>query len=377
MSEYDLIAGECILFVLGGLELGGAERQALHLARYLNKAGFNVQVWGFGPPGAVADLCTEAGISWRTIPFTWQGNRLQKLAALLHLTRELRRIKPDVILPYTMWPNVACGVVWRMTGARRCLWNQRDEGLHRMGNCIERLAVRNASGWISNSTAGIDFLVNTYGIRREAIMFVHNGIELNKCQKSRAEWRAELGLSEEDFVACMVANFHIYKDHDTLLRSWVLVSQQLDVYGLRAMLLLAGYDSGTLSQLKSLAFDLNLCEHVRFLGQVHDISGLLKTADLGTFSSQHEGCPNAILEYMAAGLPVVATDIPGIRDAVGYDGGNLLAPIQNAEVFADQVIRFALNARLRGEVGAANQRRIHESFSVEQMCQTMRKLIIS
>jgi glycosyltransferase involved in cell wall biosynthesis len=103
---------------------------------------------------------------------------------------------------------------------------------------------------------------------------------------------------------------------------------------------------------------------------VKDISGLLCATDLLVHSSLLEGCPDSVLEAMAVGLPVAATDIPGIREAVGPAGYEHLAPVGYPDTLAQRILRFALDAQLRQEVGAANRARIAVFFSPERMCRT-------
>jgi len=175
------LKGRRIIFVLFNLELGGAERQALILAHHLvqhEKA--KVEVWGFNKTGPVAQICDQLGLPWRIVPFPLKsgsfarkklpqerkgakknqqnqqedfgdsisppsgfrgrffaplrlGGRLlaPSLVGLVRLALSLRRARPDVLLPYTFVPNVVCGLIWKWTGARACVWNQRDEGVMR------------------------------------------------------------------------------------------------------------------------------------------------------------------------------------------------------------------------------------------------------
>jgi glycosyltransferase involved in cell wall biosynthesis len=144
------------------------------------------------------------------------------------------------------------------------------------------------------------------------------------------------------------------------------------------VLLLAGsLDSSdnTRDATKALAFDLGLGRSVRFLGQVKDVSGLLGAADFGVFSSRFESSPNGVLECMAAGLAVAGTDIPGVREAVGAQGYELLAPPGDAEAMAERILRLASDSALRSRVGEANRARVETEFSPRLMCERTASLM--
>lgn len=370
-----------IIIVLGSLELGGAERQALTLARYLiNKHGAKVNVWGFSNPGRMAELCDENGIPWRVYPYPWSSNPVKRVIKLLGFTRALKKERPYIILPFTMDPNIICGLVWRNTGAKLCVWNQRDEGRGRFNEKLEKEAIHKTPLFISNSKHGKNFLINELGVKSNKVQVVQNGVELKSDIKlkslNREKWRYQLGLSENCFVACMVANLTDYKDHDTLLKAWRIVCDQLNEKGTTGILLLAGRFDNTYEYLKVLTNDLNLNDNVRFLGKVTDVQGLLTVVDLGVFSSLLEGCPNGILECMEAGLPIVGTDIPGIREAIGSNGYKFLAPTKDPVKFAELVMKFFLDPELCTKYGELNRHRIDTEFSPEAMCQKTVELLL-
>jgi glycosyltransferase involved in cell wall biosynthesis len=94
---------------------------------------------------------------------------------------------------------------------------------------------------------------------------------------------------------------------------------------------------------------------------------LLAAVDVGVFSSRTEGCPNGVLECMAAGLAVAGTDIPGIREALGPEGLPFLAPPGDEERLAEAILDLAESPALRARAGAANRERIRREFTVEGM----------
>jgi glycosyltransferase involved in cell wall biosynthesis len=152
----------------------------------------------------------------------------------------------------------------------------------------------------------------------------------------------------------MLAHFHAGKDHRTLLHAWRRVVDQLAEGGPNPVLLLAGRPAGSENSVKALAYDLDLRDHVRFLGDVDDVTGLLTAVELAVFSSRSELFGRGATEPMSAGLPVVGTDVPGIREPAGDVGAPFLAPPGDDETFAEMIVGFARDPALRARVGAAN-----------------------
>jgi len=359
------LSGRRVLVVLGCFDLGGAERQALHAASGLRRLGAEVQVWAFRPAGRAATLCDRMGIPWRFVPEPWGWGPLRWPLMIARFARILRRARPDLLLPYTAFPNVICGLSWRFTGARTCVWNQRDAGLG-LGSPAVPWAVRNTPLFLSNSGVGRAFLVERLGVAPRRVRVVRNAVALEPPGEDRGAWRARLGADPGCLVACMVANLQKHKDHATLLRAWRAVSDRLEARGRKAVLALAGRPDAA-EDLQSLVDAWRLAESVRLLGEVEDVSGLLSAADLAVFCSRSEGCPNGVLESMAAGLAVVATDCPGVREAVGDPGLAWLAPPGDADALARLVLQLADHPDVRAELGSQNRQRVETEFNLERM----------
>jgi glycosyltransferase involved in cell wall biosynthesis len=369
-----------VIFVLGNLELGGAERQALILARYLSQHEHaQVEVWGFTKSGPVAEICEQHGLAWRVIPYPFANSRLSRLGALFNFARTLRPAKPDILLPYTFGPNLVCGLVWKWTGAHACVWNQRDEGIVPFASSSLGSAVKRTSHFIANSEAGARFLIDKLCVTAAKVTVIPNGVETVAAEFDRSAWRERLAVDDRAFVACMVANLHLNKDHATLLRAWRNVVSELrnGRSGDRrsALLVLAGRRDGAYESLASLARELQISDHVRFMGAVSDVRGLLGAADVSVFSSRSEGCPNAVLESMKAGLAVAGTDIEGIRAVVGSSGSQLLAPVGDSDSLAEVLVKMAENPELCGRIGAENRERAENKYDSLRMCRETAALL--
>jgi glycosyltransferase involved in cell wall biosynthesis len=239
---------------------------------------------------------------------------------------------------------------------------------------LEKIALRFADGFISNSSAGMSFLKETLGLSASRCRLIRNGVEILEPQIPRKDWRAKHGFGEGRFLVSMVANITSAKDHFTLLKSWKLVVDSIGPENPEPILLLAGREGDAVSDVRKLIDDLGLNSTVRLLGQIQDIASHLNAIDLFVFSSQKEGCPNAVLEAMGAGLAVVASDIDGTRDALGGDYGFLFEPGNEQECAA--MIKDLLSApETRASQGAKNKARIESLFSLERMCRETIKVV--
>lgn len=362
-----------VIIVLYALELGGAEHQALLLARHLVQAEkARVEIWGFVNPGRLVELCEDSGVPWQLVPVNLSlHTHTGVVKTALQLRRQLRRAQADVILPYLTPSNILCGLSWRWTGAQLCVWNQRNGGVERVDPAMEQWATRLTPWFISNSSQGAEFLTQTFKVEPERIRIIPNGVQLEKPIMGTAAWQQALQAKEGSFLACMVANLHHGKDHVTLLRAWQLVVRQLMTTGRDAVLALAGRFDSTEHPLRQLSQELGISEHVRFLGPVKDVAGLLGAVDVGILTSaydNYEGCPNAVLEYMASGLPVVGTDIRGIRDVVDASAHPFLVAMGDSGALSDRLIQLAMQPELMMKLGEANRRRAAIRFTLEGMC---------
>ncbi len=370
VANRNLLKGRRILFVFGCLDLGGSERQGLLLGRYLkDTCHADVRVLALSrKPGRVSELCDEYGIPWEGMGFRWSRIRPHRVWELFRLSRHLKKNSAEILMPYYTLPNVACGLVWRYSSARLCIWNQRDHGLLLTGNPWHRTAVGKTPVFISNSECGMDFLRKSYDLSGKPTHVIHNGIVLSPPEADREQWRSRLGLPANAFAACMLANLGPYKDHLTLARAWQEVSEYATSKGRKAFLLLAGKMDGRVTGLQHLIDELGLTDNIRLLGMVNDVSGLLHASDLCVHSAISEGCPNAVLEAMAAGLPVAGTDIPGIREAVGAEGASFLTPVGDHVGMAEKIKLLMADPELRKSYGSALRNRVKSEFSVERMC---------
>ncbi len=365
------LPGIRVLFVLPTFGRGGAERQAFLLGRRLQEEeGAEVRFVSLAPPGVATTLVPDLDrheLAWEH--FTLRGaerQRLQQARDLWRFVAFLRRVEPDVVLPYCMYPNIVSALTWKLGRARACIWNQRDEGRSRVVRWAERLALGQVRTYLSNSGHGAAFLTDVLAVPSERVQVVHNGIEPTPTANA-VDWRQRMQISPDAFVACMVANLHGFKDHETLVAAWRQVVDRLEAHARPAHLLFAGAHGDRAASVTEQVQRFDLTNRIHFLGVVDDVPGLLAAVDLAVFSSFNEGLPNAVLEAMAAERAVVATDYPGIREAVGVEGQALLAAPRDAADLADKIVMMAEDATLRRTHAVHGRQRVETQFTIDRM----------
>ena len=316
-----------MVFVLPGEVVGGAERNAINLASHFSRAeGATVEICALDDrPGRARAIAEEEGIRWTSVRMPWTGGRSAKAFSLVSAARVLRGLRPDVLLPSTNLPNVVCGLTWRFTGAKLCVWNQCDVlGTKRLSPPLFSRALHASRLVVTTAFHVRDWLTAEWGCDASHVHVVRSEVSLPPPRESGEVWRSRLGIEPGRLVACMLGHLHVGKDHATLLRAWRLVIDRLRPKA-DPLLLIAGRPAGTADAVKALAFDLDLRHSVRFLGDVADVSGLLEAVDFAIFSSPSEALGRGRRSRCSRACPSLGRTYQAYaRHSGSQDGSSLL-----------------------------------------------------
>ncbi len=210
-------------------------------------------------------------------------------------------------------------------------------------------------------------LVDYEGFPAHRIETVYNGVDIDRFdwkgnQELRGAARRALELPPDQQVVLQVARFHPVKDHQLAVRAFARVVSK----NKRAVLLLAGAGAGR-EAIEDLVQALGINDHVRFLGVQSDIPQIMAAADVFMLSSLSEGISVTLLEAMASGLPVAATDVGGNGEVVVEGKTGVLSPRGNAEMLSKNLMALLDNVNMRISMGQAAQQRVRKCFAQEQM----------
>jgi glycosyltransferase involved in cell wall biosynthesis len=170
--------------------------------------------------------------------------------------------------------------------------------------------------------------------------------------------RSEFDIPEAAFVLSVVARFEPAKGHEQLLAGLKVLQ---DLPGPPVVVLLAGTGEGE-KRVRAEVERLGLEHAVRFTGYRNDIPDLLVASDAAVLTSLYEGIPRALMESMGAGLPVVATDVPGTRSLVVDGQTGFLVPLGDVAALADALQALRTDPELAEMLGRAGRQRIETEF---------------
>lgn len=354
-----------ILFVLPDTEMGGAERQAVLLAKSLcYECEVDFLCFHFNNHKYTVSIALEnTPIKITVIESIFPKNFLSRLYRLFQFALFCLRKRYYAVLPYLYEMGLNVGMLRKLgiLKSKKIIWNQRDEGFGGKLNSLNSKILPSFDAFISNSIGGCKFLENSFLIPPEKIHYVKNGVEI-QAQKSKELWREENSIDKNEFVACMLANIQCNKDHITVIKA---IKRLLD-RGISLKMLFVGYAGDTISMVEKYIIDNNLGESVILYGATKDVGSLLNAVDVSILSSPSEGLSNTMLESMAMCVPFIGTRIKGITNILGNDY-KLLFDVGDDVQLADCIEYVLKEKESVNNIVNKNAELIRKEFSVERL----------
>ncbi len=368
------MAALTILYMIGTLDRGGTEGQLMELATRLDARRFRPVVCSLSSGGPHAETLSAAGIPVRVIGFRglkrgiWNPLSLPKIVKEFgELVRFVRLQRPAIVHSFLFWAYILGTYAARAAGVPTIISSRRGLGHFKAKKphylLLERLANRWTNLLVANSEAVKQDVITQEGVAAAKIRVVYNGIDADRyMQPHDPNLRRELGLPIGVPVVGVVANFIHYKGHRVFLDACC----RLRAARPDARFLLIG-DGPCRAELERRTIELKLGEAVRFLGSREDIPELLAQINIAALPSMEEGFPNAVLEAMAAGIPVVASRVGGVPEAIVDGSTGFLVTPGEPEELAGSILAL-LNDPARAEaMGRAGRRRVVERFGITRM----------
>ncbi len=336
--------------------LGGGEQQVLGLVAHLHAAGHRQRL-AADPRGQVAARAAALGVA--TAPLAIR-NHFDVVAAH-RLAGLLAREPYDILHFHTARAHAMAAFLGASPGVSRVVTRRMDYPL-RGGWYARRLYNHEVQAVVAISE-GVRAALMASGVEPARIHVVPSGVEAQRfavTPATRAAARAGFGLDDTAWVLLAVGALEARKGHDVLLDALARLPDP------RLVVLVAG-DGSQRNALQARAERHGLGARVRFLGRVDDVAAVLAAADVAVMPSRQEGLGVAALEAMATGLPVIASRIGGLPEAVVDGETGCLVPPGDVAALAAAIAGLAADPERARRLGAAGQARVQAGFTMAAM----------
>jgi glycosyltransferase involved in cell wall biosynthesis len=358
-----------VCMLISSLEFGGAERQVVEMMRSFDREIVRP---------IVCSLSSEVPLA-RFLP----GNREQlsivekrgrfDFTTVFRVARLLRRERIDVVHAFLLDAEIVARLAAPLAGVRVVVASERNTDYVRPR--LHTIALKATQPlfdvMVANSTAGKRFNIRTLGLPESRIEVVHNGVDVERFRPDREvglAFRDRLGIGSDTPLIGMVGSYKRQKGQDNFLRMAARVRQEIP----NAHFLLVGeplrddFESTSRYQaeVQALAASLRLSDCCRFVGNQQDMKAVYNACDATALLSRHEGTPNVVLESMACGVPVIATDIADNALIIPSGKIGFVVPPENFEAAAICAKQILRNPALLRQMGEAARKHAVDQFSL-------------
>jgi glycosyltransferase involved in cell wall biosynthesis len=362
-----------VLLMARELGQGGSERQLVEVAKALDRSRFAVHVGCFHPEGFRSVELSRQGIPILHLPVYSLQSR-SAIRGALQLVRYLRRWRIRLVHTFDTPMNCFGVPVARLFGTPVVLSSQRaSRGLSsRPEQFVLRLTDHLVDAVIVNCEAMRHHMMDDEGVRPEYLRLCYNGLD-TRCFQPLAKERP-LTLAGASLVIGVVCALRPEKGLPTLLEAFAKVVSGRSS-ALRTALRLVVVGSGPMLQtLQALTIELGLQNRCHFEPSTSDVAGWLRAIDIFVLPSLSEALSNALMEAMACGCAVVASEVGGNPELVSDGTTGLLFHAGNAVELADRLERLIGDENLRTRVGAASAESVRQRFSLQASVRRMEEI---
>ncbi len=348
-----------ILHLIQSLNNGGCENMLLRTLPLLGD--FEHTIITLKEPGELAPKFSTLDIT--IIPAHCDG--FTDITGIFRLRRLISEVKPDIILTYLFHADMLGRLA--LFGTTKApiipfLRTTYNDSRYWIARAAEWLTKPLVQRYLANSEAVKDFYVRKLGVSANQITVIPNGIDTDffDCLAPDPILRDSIGISPDDFVIICVANLHPNKGHHYLLEAFESSFSKNPTI----KLLIVG-DGTERKNLERQIKDYRSKNGVFFLGRRTDIPQLLKVSDCFVLPTLFEGMSNAIMEAMAASLPVITTDIPENRELIRAGETGILVPQKDSRAIVEAIERLLSDPEKFETLGKNSKHNIRERFGIK------------
>ena len=352
-----------IAYLIPTLDRSGAEKQLACLASRLPRDEFQVEVLALTRGGPYADVLEQAGIPVTVLNKRWKFDPW----AYRRLQRGIAARQPDILHTWLFAANAYGRLAISPQSRTKVIVSERCVDSWKSGwqLWLDRRLIPRTSLMIGNSQAVVDFYAEL-GVPRERLRLIRNGIDLpGPAQRSRETILREWNVPSDAQVVTFIGRLAPQKRVDDLLWAMAMLRH---INERNVHFIIVG-DGPSRTELERLSHKYGCADIVRFTGHRSDTRDFLAASDAFWLASGFEGQSNSLMEAMAAGVPVVVSDIPANRELVSHDQTGLLVPMGDRAAFTQTMQQLLADKELQQRLGQAAIEHLRSTFSIERMVQ--------
>jgi len=356
-----------IIFVITGTGVGGAEKMLYHTIKGLDPACYSVRLCSLKKKGVYANRLEGEGVNVYSLDMKDEDTLsgwFDSIRVLMLLALYFLKEKPVIVHSFLFRANILARIAALLTGVPVVISSVRVMGGEKpYSRFIERATAFMADHYVAVSEQVKAHLQRSSGIAELKISTIYNGILVETGNQSdKTAYMSCAGLHADDRLVMTAGRLHRQKGFDCLIHAMAVVHAAYP----RVKLLILG-EGEEENNLKKLARSLELIDTIQFMGLRPDVDRLLHCIDLFVLPSRWEGLPNAVLEAMAAGKPVVATEVGGIPELVVQGVTGVIVPPQDVQALAEAIKALLSDEPRALTMGAAGRERVQRHFSIDAM----------
>lgn len=349
-----------ISYLITDLEIGGVPLHLLRLCGAMRDRGWSVSVTSLAGVGPVGKSLAESGVAVHSC----EGRSGWDVRVLGRVCDRLRAEPPGVVHSLLFHANLAARFAARrgvISPSQLICEIQTVEVERRWHLVVDDWTHRWCRWTVGNSPSVVEHLYRQAGIPRERLRLVAGGIDPQRVRSAAVASAGDVGVAQDTAIVLWVGRLDPVKGLSHLIRAFAQVRERFT----NAKLVLVG-DGPLRDQLRAEIDQAGLADDVSLLGARRDVPSLLRLARMFAFPSRTEGLPNALLEAMAGGLPIVTTDVPGCHDLVTHEATGLLVPYGDTQALAEAIIRLLVDPSLADRLGAGASRAVDERWNISR-----------
>ena len=356
-----------LFYLLDSFEVGGTETQAVELALRMAQRGHRVTLGVLKAQGSLVDCLRGSGVTVEVFHPRGGLDSPRGLLAVLRLSRYLRHRHFEVVHSHDLWSNLMGVAAARLAGVPVIVSSQRDLSHDAWYQGWRRAWMRRVQNWSSavlvNSHAIRGKLVAQEGLNSAKIRVIHNGVDTARSRPD-SDLRQKLfsGLDACKLVVLVGNMVSDVKGHSCLIAAAPAVLREFP----DARFVLVG-DGPLRSEFEKTVMKTGVIDKFLFLGYRSDVPEILACCDLAVLPSRAEGFPNAALEYLAAGLPTVASNVGGIPELIEDGVTGRLVPPEDAPALSAAILSLLREPEKARQMGSNGRALVARDFSFEVM----------